>query len=251
MVASLRAVLGGSALLVLMTAFACGGSSAINTGKGAGARGGSGGGAGAGAVGSLGGTGGTAGSPPGDCPAFTPCGGDVLGAWRIVSICGAFTPESNPDVPECAGTAVSESFMGDGVYTFQDDGTATLTGTITVTADEVVTDACSQAQYGFSAALLCAGLNASNDLPQGQAGADGTGGATPAISFMCTVDGTDCACHIVEGPVPVDQSATYSVQGEQITIGSNTSDYCVDGDTLTIQGTSASTGLTQIELTRN
>jgi len=257
---------GGSAVFAFTCALACGGTSESKTSGVAGSMPAAGTG---GTGGTTGGTGGTTGGTGGtieilpDCPAFTPCGGDIVGVWRLESICGAVTSSSNET--SCVGQTVVESLAGNAIYTFGVDGTATVTGNLSIVGDISVTDACAQSM-GTTAAAYCEVLSAAAGGTGSLGGAGGTGGAgaaagtggtagsagtgDPAIDISCMLSASQCDCHLEEGPILVESTATYVTMGTQVIVDGTPSDYCVEGSTLTVSGTT-STGTALSIFTRN
>jgi hypothetical protein len=165
------------------------------------------------------------------CPTFAPCGGDVVGSWLTKSFCGVSTTE-----PSCSDLASSQTASGDIVYTFSADGTLTMSGSLSATIDYSITDACAMSSLGTDAAGYCALLTSLGDP------------SNPSLVIDCAFAGGTCNCHIVEGPAPLDQTDTYTAMGNQLIVGANSpSDYCIEGDTLTIR---SNDGTQQTVLTR-
>jgi hypothetical protein len=173
------------------------------------------------------GSGGSGGSIPvaTTCPAFSACGGDVVGTWKASSLCG--TLGGDMSMPECADAVKSVSASGDPTYTFKSDKTWTLTGTAMIEEELSVNDACAQANQVPDAQTYCAYLELFGGLAGG------------SITFDCTYTAPNCNCH-VSGAGDVGQSGTYAISGTQIDIvqgdgsGDSNYDYCVSGSTLTL-----------------
>jgi hypothetical protein len=209
-------------------------------GKGGNAQGGSSGSGGTG--GSSGGTGGSSGSGgvviSDECPDYAPCGGDIVGSWRVTAICGAVTPAAA--LLPCDTATASQSLTIDGVYTFNADGTASIGGTAQGAIDVEVSDECAMEQ-GLSAQEFCQlfELLAAGGLGTGM----GDMGQAPPVDVDCTYADSVCTCH-AEQDVPLDENSTYVVSGNEITV-TNTDDgevfagdFCVDGDELMLHQTS-------------
>lgn len=131
----------------------------------------------------------------GTCMNFTPCGGDVLGTWRIESLCmDAFAPQ----FPNCPTATASVSVTGS--LTFSGDGTYITRGsTIAHTT------------LPASCAALCPATGCTA-TPDGGCVCDS---ATPLSEAPLTysVDGNELIVH----PKPdVTQTAYYCRRGEQI-----------------------------------
>jgi hypothetical protein len=198
------------ACMLAGTLLAC--SSTTGGGGTGGGAGGGGGGAGGG-----GGGGGTGGGPYpitfSNCPAFTACGGAVLGTWNYKGACIA-----NPfaDVTQLCGAATVSSESGTIQGTVAFDATSvTRSGSGMVSATITVPQSCSQMAGG------CAGVQA----------AMRNGGLT------ATCTGTaDCTCQ-ASRPVFTATLSNYQVSGNGISAGSATYDYCVNEGSLQYRGT--------------
>ncbi|HTQ02759.1 MAG TPA: hypothetical protein VMI54_02840 [Polyangiaceae bacterium] len=241
-------------------ATSAGGSGNATSAGGSGATGGStsSGGKGGSATSGTGGTtstsgsGGTGGDPVsvmiGNCPDFSPCGGDVVGTWKMSSLCGA-SDTSNAGsggmagVPSCATDGTTESANSDVVITFGSDGSYSAKGTITISLDFTFDDTCAMASFGVDAATTCAVLAAAG-------GSAMTGG-----SLSCAPKDADCSCHFTSDPSETDDEGTYTISGDEVTLNyvetdsdgtttpyMETDPYCVDGDTLTTDSANMGNG---------
>ena len=200
--------LGGVALLLV----SCGDGSGQTDGGG---RGGSG--AAGGASGHAGGTGGGSAS----CPTVSPCGGNIVGTWKVTQTCITETADLSNECTGGAGTSASANvaLMFSGTVTYNADGTYTSALTGTDMGQEHYSSGC--APLG----LTCAQI--------GQEVIDGG-------SVSCSTDtaGT-CNCDSV---VPLTSTnntpGTYSTSGDTLTTtpGSMPSgaSYCVQGSVLYI-----------------
>lgn len=228
-----KVVLGGVLCLTLGDVAACSRLSDDDSGgakAGSGGKGGTGGTTSTGGTG-MGGTGGGAAVDANACPAFTACGGDVTGSWKVQTFCGAISVSSNAD---CAGEVVGETLGGDNGYVFGQNGSLSVSGSITVTADLVIDAACATASAGASVSKYCAELNAAYSTPV-------AGQALP-ITFDCAVHSDLCDCTVVEGPLTEASGSNYTITGNQIALGgAKARDYCVTGDTLTLDASSDTT----------
>ncbi len=185
----------------------------------------------------------------GNCPALTPCGGDVVGSWKISSICDASggtagTGGSTTDMPSCATQTVGEA-SSDVTFEFKSDGSFTAAGTITITEDETFDDACAMSQFGSDVATTCDLLDSF-----------GAQGDTD-YALSCTVANGLCDCHFTV-PLTSNEVGTYTVDGDQITVdytetdsdgtvttGTETDSFCVKGDTMTQASTTSVATLTR------
>jgi hypothetical protein len=189
---------------------------------------------------SGGGSGGTV-IPLNDCPGFAPCGGDVVGRWKLSSECGGFEV-SMPTVPECDGLTSNATSSGDIGYEFRTDGSVALDGYLLVNLDLDYTEACTQALYGVSAQEQCDTLDGTNQNSSDQSG-------SVDASFSCQLSGTTCSCHVRESIATNGTTlATYTISGNQITLidpsdgSTQTSDYCVEGNQLKLRAMGAAEG---------
>ncbi len=148
---------------------------------------------------------------------FTPCGGDLLGTWRVEGHCSnqEFTP---PEVAWCPGVEghVEEVLSGEGTY--NEDGTwvssyAQSAFTVTTFSAECVT---------ASGLGTCAAIN--DEIYSGDAVCVGD----PAIACVCTATlASDTA----------ESGGTWTADGNSIAVTVTggptlTGEYCVDGDEL-------------------
>ena len=146
------------------------------------------------------------------CGTFASCGGDLTGTWNIQGVCGA-----SEAFEGCEDAVIETDVNYDGTLTFNTDGTYAVASTTTGSATFKLPASC----------LSDSGLESCDQLEAffGE-GADCTG--TPA---------TSCDCN-----VPVDEtineSGAYTTSGPTVMLtptdgDPTTSDYCVNGDTLT------------------
>lgn len=223
---------------LVVCAVGCGGNS--NNGGSSGS--GSGGSSGAGSSGSTGtgsGTSGSAGAGSGgngsngSCQTVTPCGGDVTGTWKITSTCLAPVAVDLGDAGVCPGEMLELSFLDyEGTVTFS---AGSFNSTLTTGAvGETFTEPTSCLGQN-TAATTCAELSAA--LLQNDAGA--TGG--------CSISGSNCVCSGMMMVAAQTSAGTYTTSGTSITLttanssnGPETDGYCVEGNTLYVDSSAAS-----------
>jgi hypothetical protein len=206
---------------------------------------GSGGGSVGGTAGAAAGAGGI--TIGGACPAFTPCGGDIVGRWQLRTICGA-TTSAGSTVPECSSEIQAQTTSGNTTYDFAADGTVTVSGALELDVALAVTDACSQASIGVDAATYCATVDGTASGSGGSSGMTSTGVVT-----NCTYTAPICHCQLIES-VSTNAAGTYTVKGTQITVvtrQATTSDYCISGDTLLVSSATTSGGQEVATLVRD
>lgn len=152
------------------------------------------------------------------CPAFTPCGGDVVGTWDVGG--GCFSTDLSA-IMMCPGARASGSGMGRGRVTF--DGT---------TAHRV---AQSEVDILVTVPALCAGFVG------GCAGIESRIQMSVADSACTTQTDGSCLCQARQ-TTTIDDVDAYSIVGDEIvgTVSGKHWAYCVAGDSLDYQDTSPS-----------
>ena len=180
------------------------------------------------------------------CDSFTACGGNIVGTWRVVSVCGSISsPAACPSEKITAHTIhtmTTYTFAGDGTFTATASGVATeelryplaCLGAIT---DAGIPQACTDYERAYMAAT--------------QAGDAGTQ-PVEVTGVSCAAAGSQtCACTlVVTYTVPQVISGSYTASGNQLTLAGSPADggvpddpasaYCVSGNTLTIHSVSDS-----------
>jgi hypothetical protein len=161
---------------------------------------------------SHGGDGGT----PSNCGKVAPCGGDIVGAWKVIDAC----PTGSGTVPNCPGATVKVSSIR-------------VTGTVEFNMDKTYSD------------TLTESLSETLTLPNSCLMALGVTCAEQAAILMngttCTTSGSDCVCTIKPNQTTM-VTGTYTLAGNTVTTTSNASptsasstgsaDYCVQGSLL-------------------
>ncbi len=216
------ALLGASQLL------ACGGasgqaddeSSAGGATNVSGSGGAATGGAGTGGVGTGGAS--TGGGATLDCSPISPCGGDLVGRWRVVDYC----PPTVSSVPECNGLITDESVLSDFFYVFESDGVLQMEGTPLVSIDQSATDACAKAAGFSDVEAYCADASEPRDTD-------------PPVTTTFSVSDVRCNCHL-EVQAPATPPGVFSVSDGVLSMGTEdepaviVGPYCVTGDSLRI-----------------
>jgi len=228
---------GTMLVLAVASAFACGGGGGSSSGS---SSGGTGAGGGSGGTSASGGTGAVQAMLP-TCGAVPDCGGDPDGTWDVTA--GCLHVLGNPYTREgCEDALAGATVDASGSYTF-------LLDTLTFDLDLIVhhtisiSDFCASATYGdrTTAANVCPSLEE---------------------DYLSDPDVTDAACSVTEGRCVCEVtflaqhalgSSPIDIQGSEIwdTNGDKT-DFCVEGDELTLYFADASDppqpGETGIEL---
>lgn len=171
-----------------------------------------------------------------NCGKVSACGGNLLGAWKLVTACGSVASTSGSTVSgtSCAGETTSVSdYQVVGSLTFRSDMTYSIDlQSLTETVNATIPQSC------LGGGLTCAAENA--QLMQ-QSGATGADGGVALISGSCTGT-TTCNCTAtVSINAMTMNSGTYSTSGSTLTMvttsgGTSTVGYCVQGSTLHIVG---------------
>jgi hypothetical protein len=168
----------------------------------------------------------------GTCPAFTGCGGDVVGTWKVTGGCVSDTTFADAKTGDCAG-------VEEGNVDIQAAGLITATATtfrrrldVTLKADLSIPPACVQ-YLGGTCNSTEIGLTLSIGPDQ------------PALfdDAKCTSDGAGgCNCK-VKRAYNEDETHDYSVDGSTLTTTDpdRTFAYCVAGTKTTMQETTAGT----------
>ena len=164
-------------------------------------------------------SGGTTRNPDGSsasCMQVSPCGGDLVGTWRIVQSCVTATA----DLTTCAGATTQVDFVIGGSVTYDADGTYSSTPTAgAATYHEHFPPGCMP--YG----LTCDQLG--HTLADGGAMTTGT----------CSTDSTGaCDCVGQEPEKASNEAGTYVISSSTVTSthdgGTSSGGYCVRGNML-------------------
>ena len=165
-------------------------------------------------------------SGSGQCGAFTPCGGAIVGNWRITGYCSNITGSSSSS---CTGMTANAQVQVNGTLSFTSTGTYSIAGTENGTNNVTYPQACLT-----SVNMTCARLETA--LNTGMGGISG--------SCQSNANG-DCACTENFANVPVGEQGTYSTSGSSLnmiktdgTTSEGSTQYCVQGNTLMLQATS-------------
>jgi hypothetical protein len=173
------------------------------------------------------------GSSNSSCGPFTPCGGSVVGTWKIATMCMGTADAGVPKADAACFTTTSNPNMKyGGTFTFRND--ATYTADIAVNGSQTLT----YSAGCFSGAFSCSAIDSIFKGP-GVADAGMSGSCTSGSSGSCTCNETmNTDLTTIEG--------TYTTSGTTITMTSgsgsspDTSDYCVQGNTLTLHESNSS-----------
>lgn len=161
----------------------------------------------------------------GSCGQVEPCGGEVVGAWKLASGCVLDSSAIGVDLSSICSTAtfVVKNVGGTGQVTYDADQTYVSTGTLLIDGVLTLPTTC------FAAGKTCAGLGAI--YAQMMQTNSGIRAAT------CSTSGSACVCQLSLGG-DVSESGTYSTNLTTLsttptgqTTASN-DQYCVQGNVL-------------------
>lgn len=173
-----------------------------------------------------------------ECGPFTACGGDLAGRWRATSACPLDLDAVEARlrrVSSCAGYTVNIAVDVDGTVEFYRDGSMLADLTARVQTRTTADQACAAAVGAASLANYC------TEAAQGLQ-------ADPLVlDATCAVEANVCACDVTNGLTsPMAASQHWETQGSRLTLTPMDdqivgSDYCVDGDVLSLRTLTDST----------
>ncbi len=165
-----------------------------------------------------------------DCQTTPPCGGNIVGTWKIISACETGQPPES-DGGGCAQTAEVDSINASGSITYNPDGTYELTIGASVSETVTLSSGC---LVGGPTPLTCQDLS----------GTASTGVGTESES--CTTTSTGCSCQISANVPATQGTGTYVTSGTTLTMmgaDEETDGYCVSGNTLSLDRSDADAGV--------
>jgi len=225
-------------LLALASSFACGGGGDSSTSGSS--SGGTGAGGGSGGTSPSGGTGAVMAMLP-TCGATPDCGGDPDGTWDVTN--GCLHVLANPYTRAgCEDALAAASLDASGSYTFLLD-TLTFDLDLIVTHTISISDFCASATYQSptTAANVCPNLE------------EDYASDPDVTEATCSVTDGRCVCEVTFVPQHALGSSPIDIQGSEIwDANGKKTDFCVEGDDLTLYFADASNpplpGETGIEL---
>ncbi len=162
----------------------------------------------------------------GDCGKVAPCGGDLVGTWKIIGSCAdvSSAPAANS---VCASETISvSSFSASGTVTF--DSNMTYAFSASESASDTITVPMSCLSTG-KVTVTC------DDLTTVVNGVFSDAGTT------CTASGSNCNCDVTVSGLTDEETGTYTLSGNTFSTTPSTSTatgggagYCVQGNTLHI-----------------
>ena len=150
---------------------------------------------------------------------FSACGGNIVGTWHPVTVCGSTQSSSSG----CQGETSSGNLNTSGSVVFNSDGTFSINETVSGTATDTFPKSC---------------------LPQFQS-CDQVAAFVSATGPMASCSGdisVSCTCQVTLKEMTVTANGTYTTSGSTVTLmqqgssGGNPASYCVQGNTLTVTG---------------
>jgi hypothetical protein len=175
----------------------------------------------------LAGCGGQQSGGGGSCDPASPCGGNIVGTWRVVNSCASSASSALPG-SSCSGATLRvTAFQASGEVVFNAD--MTYSSSLTATATESLTEPMSCLSAGGGtvtcdqfAMSLMAGV-------QQQVGAG-------AAQVSCASSGSACDCSTAL-TLTANQMATYTLSGNTYSLSNSSGtrgggSYCVQGSTL-------------------
>jgi hypothetical protein len=177
------------------------------------------------------GSGGGGAGGPASCLQVQPCGGDVVGTWKILGGCINSAALSAAVMAACPGATVGGNIAISGTVTYNADLTYTFDVTETIAETQ-------------NLPLSCTGLASCSEL-EARMSAD-----NPDAIVTCS--GTDtCGCQTTLSIPRTTASGTYTTSGTTVVLSSGTStttdSYCVQGNMLHLMSVSSTTGQVLID----
>ena len=166
------------------------------------------------------------------CPVVVPCGGDLVGDWKVKQECVQIGEDAIAGL--CPGATIGVTDLtADGTVSFKADNTMTSSGNFSFTETIRFPTSCMTADQCRTYAIALS--------------------AEPSVmNPQCVYDAlTGCSCTMTSSQATMN-SGTYQVQGSTVTITSaagaqpEVDSFCVSGNTLSIAQTTPSSTATLI-----
>jgi len=162
------------------------------------------------------------------CGKVAPCGGDIVGTWRIIGSCGPGSPLGLKSV--CPNQAVETATVSIiGTATFNWDMTYMVFLTQSASGTLVLPMSCLESH----------GITVTCDEVAAALGGPSEGDAATTTNMgTCTADASTCDCSFAMSGPGIHEMGTYSVSGHTLSTTSsgspNRADYCVQGNSLRV-----------------
>jgi hypothetical protein len=177
----------------------------------------------------------------GSCGKVSPCGGSIVGTWKIQDACANSASAPLADM-ECSGETLQiGSLNASGTVTFNADMTYTVS--VNESFSETLNTPTTCLTMG-GATVSCSDLSAT-----ASAAAMGLDGGMTKAS--CATAGSNCACTITASNEVDNETGTYTLSGNTFTTTptgsmsssmSSSTGYCVQGNTLHVISMMMATG---------
>jgi hypothetical protein len=176
----------------------------------------------------------------GTCEALQPCGGDIVGAWQVESVC--FDPQAlndvvNPDLPTQCADAVrgAEATPSDVAIDYTAEGISTSTGSLVlqlrIEFSKPCLDAIAMQSITVSDAI-CEQIGRAAEASLQEDDAEAT--------YTCSRSGSGCGCDARQEQALSAAKSTYTVDGADLVLDDSAQTFCISGDRLTVQETETS-----------
>jgi hypothetical protein len=170
----------------------------------------------------------------GSCGPGAACGGDLVGSWAVQNVCvvgDSFAEAVTGSLPEQCADAVEQTTLVpmDVVIEYTASGTSRTSGSLRVDVQARLSQACLNAAARMTFPISNTTCRLAGATAQAQ-----TEEEYPGATYSCTDAGDSCLCD-VSVPTPLEGSGTYAVQGDQIISDGQGIDYCISGNTLSIE----------------
>lgn len=163
--------------------------------------------------------------PSGSCLEFSACGGELEGDWEVDEVCFPNLEvlfSGIADGGECDDWLVEARMGASGSRSYDADGNVEATLVLAM-----------ELQAYFDLECLRAALGPDAPVNSQTCSNWERGLTTATMGVSCVLRDDGCDCNITREDLS-EGSGSYSSSGDEVTEGSQTIPYCVDGDTLTL-----------------
>ncbi len=163
------------------------------------------------------------------CGNVAPCGGDILGTWRIVGSCSSSSMPLglNGFCPNLAVEKGSASISGTAIFSL--NGTYTLYVTQAISGTLAVPTSCLES-HGVT--VTC------DELAMALGGGRQDDSGVTTTMGTCSASGSTCDCAFASSGKGTYETGKYGVSGSTLSTtwngSTNLADYCVQGNTLRV-----------------
>jgi|HubBroStandDraft_2_1064218.scaffolds.fasta_scaffold584693_1 hypothetical protein len=176
----------------------------------------------------------SSGSGADSCGKVAPCGGNIVGTWKVVDACtGSTSGSSGSPISSCpSATTQVGNVNASGTATFNADMTYSVS--VTESASETLDIPMSCLSSGTGTTVTCADLATSLGTA--------LGGDDAGATTTCTTSGSSCNCTVTLAGMTDNETGTYSISGDTVTttptaapgttVSTGGGSYCVQGSDL-------------------